>query len=66
MRVDKAVHAGGGRRLRFSVDFLNILNTDTVLTLRNNSSQVTATTPWQQTLSNVRPRTVQVGMRFEF
>jgi len=37
-----------------------------VLTLRNNSSQVTATTPWQQTLSIVRPRTVQVGLRFEF
>lgn len=66
VRIDKDVKAGGGRRLRFSVDFLNILNTDTVLTLRNNSSQVTATTPWQQTLSNVRPRTVQVGMRFEF
>ena len=32
-----------------------------VLTLRNNSSQVTATTPWQQTLSVVRPRTVQLG-----
>ena len=66
VRVDKDVNAGGGRRLRFSVDFLNILNTNTVLTLRNNSSQVTATTPWQQTLSIVRPRTVQVGMRFEF
>ena len=66
VRVDKDVNVGGGRRLRFSVDFLNILNTDTVLTLRNNSSQVTATTPWQQTLSIVRPRTVQVGMRFEF
>ena len=44
----------------------NIFNTDTVLTLRNNSSQVTATTPWQQTLSVVRPRTVQLGFRFEF
>lgn len=66
MRIDKDVNAGGGRRLRFSVDFLNILNTDTVLTLRNNSSQVTASTPWQQTLSIVRPRTLQVGMRFEF
>ena len=66
VRIDKDVNVGGGRRLRFSVDFLNIFNTDTVLTLRNNSSQVTATTPWQQTLSNVRPRTVQVGMRFEF
>ncbi len=66
VRIDKDVNAGGGRRLRFSVDFLNILNTNTVLTLRNNSSQVTATTPWQQTLSIVRPRTVQLGMRFEF
>ena len=56
----------GQQRLRFSVDFFNIFNSDTVLTLRNNSSQVTATTPWQQTLSVVRPRTVQLGVRYEF
>ncbi|HTM31199.1 MAG TPA: TonB-dependent receptor [Vicinamibacterales bacterium] len=66
IRLDKDVRLPGAQRLRFSVDFLNIFNSDTVLTLRNNSSQVTATTPWQQTLSVVRPRTVQLGVRYEF
>jgi hypothetical protein len=66
IRLDKDVRIASSQRLRFSVDFLNIFNSDTVLTLRNNSSQVTATTPWQQTLSVVRPRTVQLGVRFEF
>jgi outer membrane receptor protein involved in Fe transport len=66
IRVDKDFRMGGSRRLRLSADVFNIFNTDTVLTLRNNSSQVTATTPWQQTLSVVRPRTVQLGARFEF
>ena len=66
IRVDKDFRFGGQRRLRLSFDVFNIFNSDTVLTLRNNSSQVTATTPWQQTLSVVRPRTVQLGFRFEF
>ena len=65
IRLDKDFRFGD-RRLRFSADLFNIFNSDTVLTLRNNSSQVTATTPWQQTLSVVRPRTVQLGFRFEF
>lgn len=65
IRVDKDIRFGG-RRLRLSVDAFNIFNSSTVLTLRNNSSQVTATTPWQQTLSVVRPRTLQLGFRFEF
>jgi outer membrane receptor protein involved in Fe transport len=66
IRLDKDIRFAGSQRLRFSVDFFNIFNSDTVLTLRNNSSQVTATTPWQQTLSVVRPRTVQLGVRYEF
>jgi outer membrane receptor protein involved in Fe transport len=66
IRVDKDIAMGGSRRLRLSVDVFNIFNSDTVLTLRNNSSQVTPTTPWQQTLSVVRPRTVQLGARFQF
>ena len=66
VRLDKDFRIAASQRLRFSVDFLNIFNSDTVLTLRNNSSQVTATTPWQQTLSVVRPRTVQLGIRYEF
>ena len=65
VRLDKDFRFGE-RRLRLSADLFNIFNTDTVLTLRNNSSQVTATTPWQQSLSVVRPRTVQLGFRFEF
>ena len=66
IRLDKDIRIASSQRLRFSVDFLNIFNSDTVLTLRNNSSQVTATTPWQQSLSVVRPRTVQLGVRYEF
>jgi outer membrane receptor protein involved in Fe transport len=66
IRVDKDIRLGAQRRLRLSADLFNIFNSDTVLTLRNNSSQVTATTPWQQSLSVVRPRTVQLGVRFEF
>jgi hypothetical protein len=66
IRLDKDIRFGGRRRLRLSVDVFNIFNSDTVLTLRNNSSQVTATTPWAQTLTVVRPRTFQLGTRFEF
>jgi hypothetical protein len=66
IRLDKDFRFGGRRRVRISADLFNIFNTDTVLTLRNNSSQVTANTPWQQTLSVVRPRTVQIGFRVEF
>jgi len=65
IRVDKDFRFGT-RRLRLSADLFNIFNTGTTLTLRNNSSQVTANTPWQQTLSVVRPRTVQLGFRVEF
>jgi hypothetical protein len=66
IRVDKDIEMGGAKRLRLSVDVFNIFNSSTVLTLRNNSSQVTPTTPWQQPLSVVRPRTVQLGARFQF
>ena len=68
-------HGGVARRrllqhrepdIRMSLDVFNIFNSDTVLTLRNNSSQVTATTPWAQTLTIVRPRTVQIGLRYQF
>ena len=66
IRIDKDFVITGSQRLRLSVDFFNIFNSDTTLTLRNNSSQVTATTPWAQTLSIVRPRTVQFGVRYQF
>lgn len=66
IRVDKDFRFGNRRRVRVSADLFNIFNSNTVLTLRNNSSQVTATTPWQQRLSVVRPRTVQIGFRLEF
>ena len=66
VRIDKDFNVTSGQRLRLSVDVFNIFNSDTVLTLRNNSSQVTATTPWAQTLSIVRPRTVQFGIRYQF
>jgi hypothetical protein len=64
--VDKDFKLLSAQRLRLSIDVFNIFNSDTVLTLRNNSSQVTATTPWAQTLSIVRPRTVQFGVRYQF
>jgi outer membrane receptor protein involved in Fe transport len=66
VRVDKDIRFSGSQRLRLSLDVFNIFNSDTVLTLRNNSSQVTATTPWAQTLTIVRPRTVQIGVRYQF
>jgi len=66
IRVDKDFVVASSQRIRLSVDFFNIFNSDTTLTLRNNSSQVTATTPWAQTLSIVRPRTVQFGIRYQF
>jgi hypothetical protein len=66
VRVDKDFNLTSSQRLRLSFDVFNIFNADTVLTLRNNSSQVTATTPWAQTLSIVRPRTVQFGVRYQF
>jgi outer membrane receptor protein involved in Fe transport len=66
IRIDKDFALTASQRVRFSVDFFNIFNSDTTLTLRNNSSQVTATTPWAQTLSIVRPRTVQFGVRYQF
>ena len=66
VRIDKDLRITGTQRLRLSLDVFNIFNSDTVLTLRNNSSQVTATTPWAQTLSIVRPRTVQLGFRYQF
>lgn len=66
IRIDKDVAMGGNRRLRLSMDVFNIFNSDTVLTLRNNSSQVTATAPWAQSLSVVRPRTFQLGARYQF
>jgi outer membrane receptor protein involved in Fe transport len=66
IRVDKGFRFSATQRLRLSMDVFNIFNSDTVLTLRNNSSQVTPTTPWAQTLTIVRPRTVQFGLRYQF
>lgn len=66
LRVDKDIAMGGNRRVRLSIDVFNIFNSNTVLTLRNNASQVTATTPWAQALSVVRPRTFQLGARYQF
>jgi outer membrane receptor protein involved in Fe transport len=66
VRLDKDFRFSATQRLRLSLDVLNIFNSDTVLTLRNNSSQVTPTTPWAQTLTIVRPRTVQFGLRYQF
>jgi len=44
----------------------NVFNAATVLTLQNNVSQATAANPFGQTLTIVRPRSVQLGVRYQF
>ena len=47
------------------MDIFNVLNSATVLTLQNNVSQATAANPYGQTLTIVRPRTLQIGARYQ-
>jgi outer membrane receptor protein involved in Fe transport len=61
-RLDKAFSLGGDRKLRFSLDLINLLNSDTPTNLRNNSSQEEFGTP----LDVVFPRRGQIGIRVEF
>ncbi|MBI1874043.1 MAG: TonB-dependent receptor [Acidobacteria bacterium] len=65
VRLDKDVAFGGSQRLRLSMDIFNIFNTGTVLTVRNNSSQ-TGEALFGQTNTVVRPRTFQLGIRYQF
>ena len=54
------------QRVRLSLDIFNVFNAATVLTLQNNVSQATAANPFGQTLTIVRPRTLQIAARYEF
>jgi carboxypeptidase family protein/TonB-dependent receptor-like protein len=62
LRLDKDIGFGGARRLRLSLDLINLLNGDTTTTLVNNSSQSNFGT----VLNVVEPRRAQLGIRFEF
>jgi outer membrane receptor protein involved in Fe transport len=65
IRVEKVFRLGEARRLRLSADFLNALNSVTVVYLRNNSSQ-TGDEDFGQSTRIMPPRQVMLGVRFEF
>jgi hypothetical protein len=62
VRLDKDLNFGGARRIRLSLDLINLLNGDTTTTLVNNSSQ----SNFGDVLNVVEPRRAQIGLRFEF
>jgi outer membrane receptor protein involved in Fe transport len=66
IRVDKDFNVTKRQRIRLALDIFNVLNSATVLTLQNNVSQATAANPFGQTLTIVRPRTLQIGARYQF
>jgi outer membrane receptor protein involved in Fe transport len=66
IRIDKDVKLTAAQRVRLSLDIFNVFNAATVLTLQNNVSQATAANPFGQTLTIVRPRTLQIAARYEF
>jgi hypothetical protein len=65
IRIDRDFRFTTNQRLRLSMDVHNLLNTGTVRTARNNSSQ-TGDAAFGQTLSVVRPRAAMLGVRYEF
>jgi outer membrane receptor protein involved in Fe transport len=66
IRIDKAFKLTAAQRIRLSLDIFNVFNSATVLTLQNNVSQATAANPFGQTLTIVRPRTLQISARYQF
>jgi len=66
VRLDKDFKLTSAQRVRLSLDVFNVFNAATVLTLQNNVSQATAANPFGQTLTIVRPRTLQIAARYEF
>ena len=62
LRLDKDINFGGARRVRLSLDLINLLNGDTTTMLVNNSSQ----SNFGEVLNVVEPRRAQIGIRFEF
>jgi outer membrane receptor protein involved in Fe transport len=65
VRIDRDFRLTASQKIRLSMDIANILNTGTVLSVRNNSSQ-TGNANFGQTLSVVRPRAVLFGVRYQF
>ena len=66
IRLDRDFKLTSAQRLRLSLDVFNVFNAATVLTLQNNVSQATAANPFGQTLTIVRPRTLQIAARYQF
>jgi outer membrane receptor protein involved in Fe transport len=66
IRVDKDFPFGpqGQRRLRLSLDIINVFNVDTAVTARNNSTQ--GEDLFGQPLTVFAPRRALLGIRFEF
>ena len=64
VRIDKDFPLRGSRRVRVSVDVYNLFNSDTALTVRNNSSE--AGSDFGQALSVAPPRRAMLGIRVEF
>lgn len=64
IRVDKDFSFGATRRLRLSLDAINVFNADTPVLARNNSSQGEAL--FGQTLEVFAHRRALVGVRVEF
>ncbi|MBI3491715.1 MAG: TonB-dependent receptor [Acidobacteria bacterium] len=65
IRIDKDLKFAGGRSVRLSLDMFNIFDTDTVLTVLNNST-TQGDAAFAQTNTVVRPRTFTVGVRYQF
>jgi hypothetical protein len=62
LRLDKDFGFGGARRVRLSLDLINMFNSGTPVTVRNNSTQA----GFGDLVTAVVPRRAQVGLRFEF
>ncbi len=62
IRLDKDFSFGENKRLRLSLDIFNLLNSDAVTAVPNNSSQENFGVP----TAIVFPRQAMVGVRFEF
>lgn len=65
VNLEKTFQLGGTRRLRLVLDIYNLFNSNTVVTLRNNSTE-TGDAGFGQSLSVVDPRSAQLGIRFQF
>ena len=64
IRLYKDFRFTADRRLRVSLDLINVFNVDTPVNVRNNSSQGEAL--FGQSLEVFAPRRAMVGFRIEF